>query len=221
MSIESRLTGTGPMSSTIAPMEVDLVGPGGVFGRLKLPEIKTKSGGTTVQVHDQNIEITDMEAFKAFVKSLMGDKSLLLKLANGKTTVKAFMMKTSMLYAKDIHLTGMDGLKSIITDVDINGDGAFTSTVKVRNPSPVELDLGTTKQDIFNAGGEKIAEQGGKMYLLRGDSSYKMKGRVTGRITEETATILGTGVEEDTWLDQVLAYYQGPVTLPRALISAT
>jgi hypothetical protein len=131
------------------------------------------------------------------------------------------MMKTPMLYAKDIHLAGMDGLKSIITDVDINGDGAFTSTVKVRNPSPVELDLGTTKQDILNAGGEKIAEQGGKMYLLRGDSSYKMKGRVTGRITEETATILGTGVEEDTWLDQVLAYYQGLVTLPRALVSAT
>jgi len=60
MSIESRLTGTGPMSSTIAQMEVDMIGPGGLFGRLRLPEIKTKSGGTTVQAHDQTIQIIDV-----------------------------------------------------------------------------------------------------------------------------------------------------------------
>lgn len=48
------------MSSTIAQMEVDMIGPGGLFGRLRLPEIKTKSGGTTVQAHDQTIQIIDV-----------------------------------------------------------------------------------------------------------------------------------------------------------------
>ena len=153
------------------------------------------------------------------MKSLVTGESLVLKLANGKTTVKAFMMKTPILYSKDIHLAGMAGLKSTITDVDINGDKTCTSTVRVSNSSPVEMDLGTIKQDILTPGGEKIAEQGGKMDLQRGDSSHKMKGRLLGSITNDNATILVTGVEEDTWLDQILGYYQGSVTLSRNLVS--
>jgi hypothetical protein len=46
-----------------------------------------------------------------------------------------------------------------------------------------------------------------------------MKGRVLGLITNNNATILGTGMDEDTWLDQVLGYYQGLVTLPTNLVS--
>jgi hypothetical protein len=131
-----------------------MIGPGGLFGRLRLPEIKTKSGGTASQVHDQTIQIIDMEAFKPFVKSLMTDESLVLKLANGKTTVKAFMTKTPILYSKDIHLAGMAGIKSTITDAEINGDKTFTSTVRVSNPSPWRWISGLSS-NMFSLLGEK------------------------------------------------------------------
>jgi hypothetical protein len=72
MSIDSRVTNTGPISSTMSEMDLDMAGPAGVFGRLRLPEVITKSSGATVKVVEQEIKITNMDAFTAFVKSHAG-----------------------------------------------------------------------------------------------------------------------------------------------------
>jgi hypothetical protein len=69
MSIETKVENTGPVGATIAPMTVDMRGPGGVYGRLSLPEIKTKSSGTTLTITDELVKITNMDAFVAFNKS--------------------------------------------------------------------------------------------------------------------------------------------------------
>lgn len=69
MSMESKVGNTGPMGVTMSPMTVDLCGDAGCFGKLNLPEIKTKASGTTISVTDQKIEIVDMDAFIAFNKA--------------------------------------------------------------------------------------------------------------------------------------------------------
>ena len=213
MSIDSQVTGTGPVSSTMAPVEVDMAGPRGVFGRLRLPEVITKSTGTRVQVTDQEIKITDMEAFKAFVKSLMQDEALVMHLQNGHTTIKAFLgMKSSIIYAKDVHMKGMNGPKTVM--VRTEGDGkTFRNTMRSTNPSPVEMDLGTLREDIVNGKGEKIAEQKGKVYLMRGDTEFVMIGSVTGVAPEGEARIVGLGVEEDNWNNDTMPFLNTATTL--------
>ena len=124
MEIESRVTNTGPVSSTISPMTVDLVGPGGAFGKLDLPVIKTNSAGTDVNIPAQLIKITDKAAFKAFVTAILRDESLLLQLKNGKGTVKAMMgMSAQIDYNKDCPLKGMHGPKTTISKTEVAGGG--------------------------------------------------------------------------------------------------
>jgi hypothetical protein len=196
----------------MSAMEVDMAGPGGAFGKLRLPEVITHSSGTTVTVTDQEIKITNMEAFKAFVKSLMQDETLILRLENGHATIKAFLLRSNIIYAKDVHLKGMNGPKTLM--VKTEGDGkAFTNTMKATNPSPVEIDIGTMKMDVVNGKGEKIAEQKGKLYLMRGETEYTMSGTVTGIAADGEARAIGLGVEEDNWNNQTITSLNTPITL--------
>jgi len=219
MEIESRVTNTGPVSSTISPMTVDLVGPGGAFGKLDLPVIKTNSAGTDVNIPAQLIKITDKAAFKAFVTAILRDESLLLQLKNGKGTVKAMMgMSAQIDYNKDCPLKGMHGPKTTISKTEVAG-GGFKNTLKLVNPSPLELDLGTIKQEVRNKDGSVIALQQGKAYLLRGETSFLMEGTVVGKAAGEDAVIVATGVEEDNWHNETITAFQESVVLPKELVS--
>lgn len=102
MSLICHVSNTGPLSSTMSEMDLDMGGPSGAFGPLHLPVVITKSTGTTVTVTDQLIKITSMAAFKSFVKSLMQDEALVLRLENGHTTIKAFLLNANIVYAKDV-----------------------------------------------------------------------------------------------------------------------
>lgn len=212
MSIDSRVTNTGPLSSTMSEMDLDMAGPAGVFGRLRLPQVITKSTGTDVIIADQEIKISNMEAFKAFVKALMQDEALILRLENGHATIKAFMMRANIIYAKDVHLKGMHGPKTVMVKTKVDGK-TFTNTMKATNPSPVEIDLGTVKQDIVNGKGEKIADQKGKVYFMRGETEYTMSGSVTGVAYDGEAMILGLGVEEDNWNNHTIPFLNTPTTV--------
>lgn len=196
----------------MSEMELDLRGPGGVFGRLKLPVVNTKAAGTDVQVRDQLIKITNMEAFKAFVKALMQDESLVLRLENGDATIKAFMMKAKINYNKDMHLKGMNGPKIEMVKTEVDGN-TFKNTMKTINPSPVEMDVGTMRQEILNGKGEKIAEQSGPVILLRGESEAVMTGTVTGTASEGEARVVGLGVTEDNWNNITMPYINSPLAI--------
>jgi hypothetical protein len=213
MSIDSMVRNSGPVSATMAAMELDMAGPGGVFGRLKLPEVLTKSSGTQVKIDDQLIKVTNMDAFVAFNHAIMNDENLVLKLENGKTTIKALMLKSNITYAKNVHMKGMNGPKTIISKTEVSADGkSFTNTLVATNPSPLEIDLGTVKQEIRNGKGEKIAEQKGKVYLSTGETTYTMSGTTTGFPADGEVKIVALGVEEESWNNLTLTSFSMPVT---------
>ncbi|KAL2074899.1 hypothetical protein VTL71DRAFT_8679 [Oculimacula yallundae] len=219
MSIESRVTNTGPTSSTLSSMEVDLVGPLGAFGKLTLPIIKTSSSGTDVNIASQLIKITDKKAFKAFVTAILRDENLVLQLKNGKGTVKAmFGMSTSIDYNKDCHLKGMNGPKTSILSTEVVGEG-YRSTLRMSNPSPLELDLGTLKQEIRNVDGSLVATQQGKAYLVRGDTDYVVEGKVVGKAAGKEVKLFAVGVEEDNWHNETITAFEEPVVLTPELVS--
>jgi hypothetical protein len=220
MSIDSMVANTGPVSATMAAMELDMAGPGGVFGRLQLPEVITKSSGTEVKITEQEIKVTNMDAFVAFNHAIMNDESLILKLENGKTTIKAFIMKANITYAKDVHLKGMNGPKTIISKTEVSADGkSFTNTLVATNPSPLEIDLGTAKQEIRNGKGEVIAEQKGKVYLKTGETTYTMSGTTTGVPADGEVKIVAMGVEEENWNNLTLTSFSMPVTPPQEFLA--
>jgi len=229
MSLVCQVANTGPIGATMTPMTLSMSGNAGCFGTLNLPEIKTSSAGTTITVVEQRIEIVDMDAFVAFNKSIMNDSSLTLHLTNGSSTIKALFLSAKITYAKDVHLTGMSGplttmLSTTMLSTTISPTGTFTNTMQVQNPSPLEIDLGTLKQELRNAKGEKIAVQRGKLYLGRGETRYVMQGEVTGvEVGEGQVRVLGVAVEEDNWNNLTMVHSDTATTVTeefRALCKA-
>ncbi len=212
MTIESRVANTGPFSATQSTMTVDMVGPTGIFGRLVLPEIKTKSGGTDILIPEQEIKIVDMENYKAFVRSLMQDEDLVMKLENGKGTIKAMMMTANIVYRKDVKLKGMHGPKTVMTKTERGGEG-FKNTMLTINPSPLEIDMGLVHYEIRNKDGVKIAEQSGKTYITRGESTSTMVGKITGEASESQAKLVGVTVEDENWHKETIKYLDTTTTL--------
>jgi hypothetical protein len=214
MSIDSRVTNTGPIGATMSAMELDMSGPGGVFGRLALPEVQAKSSGTDVIVTNQTIQITNMEAFIAFTKAIMCDEALVLRLENGNATVKAFLLTANIIYAKNVHMKGMNGPRTTMLKTEIlDGGKEVRNTMRAVNPSPLEIDLGTVRYEIRNGKGVKIAEQKGKIYFGRGETEYVTTAIVTGVAAEGDARIIGLGVEEDNWNNETIPFLDAPVTL--------
>jgi hypothetical protein len=195
----------------MSEMEVDIVGPAGMFGRLRLPEVITKSSGTDIIIAEQEIKISNMEAFIAYVKALMNDEAMIMRLENGHATIRAFWTKSNIIYAKDVHLKCMNGPKTVMKTTVVNGDGSFVNTMVATNPSPLEIDLGTVRHELRNGKGEKIAEQKGKVYFMRGETEYVMTGTVSGREPEGEVRIIGLGVEEDNWNNHTIPFLDIPV----------
>lgn len=211
MSIESRATGTGPVPAKLAPMEVDLVFGGACFGRLKLPEVTTSPSGCDVNIYDQLIPIVDIEAFKAFVKSLMQDEKLTLTLDNGKCTITAFrFLRGKCTYKKNVHIKGMNG--PAIKAVNTTGEA---KTVVLKNPSPLHIDYRVSKFEIQTSDGQAVAELKGPMIIQRGDHEVTMNiTRKTGvPLDGEGYKLVGIGTEDNAWTNDTLKFIQVPVSL--------
>ena len=218
MTIESRVANTGPFSATQSTMTVDMVGPTGIFGRLVLPEIKTKSGGTDILIPEQEIKIVSMKNYKSFVKSLMQDEELVLKLENGKGTIKAMMMTANIVYRKEVKLKGMNGPKTVMTETEKEGEG-FKNTMLTINPSPLEIDMGTVHYEIRSEDGGKIAVQSGKTYITRGESTSVMVGKTMGEAPKLQAKLVGVTVEDDNWHKETITYLDTTTTLSEEFVA--
>jgi hypothetical protein len=218
MGIESRVTNTGPIPATQAPMTVDMIGPKGIFGRLNLPEVKTKSSGADVKIVDQLIEIVDMEAYHAFVKSIQLDKKLTLRLDNGKGTVKALGLKANIVYKKNVELLGMNGPKTEIVETEKTADG-FKNTLKITNPSPLEIDIGENSFEFVDEKGNVIAEEHGKLDIPRGESYHEVFGTVKGKAAPGTIRLVGRDVSEESWLKTTIKNFDAPIALTPELTS--
>jgi hypothetical protein len=218
MEIQARVTRTGPVGATLAPMTVDLVGPAGAFGKLGLPEVKTSSRGADVHIDPQKIDITDYEAFKAFVKSITQDEKLTLRLENGKGTIKALGMKSNITYKKPVELAGMNGPKARIVKAEGTKDDVKIQ-LQVFNPSPVEMDLGVAISELHTADGTKVGDVTGSQQIVRGDNQNEMTGKITGTVSQGPAKLVGIGAEGDTWTKDTNKYLIMNVQVPASMAS--
>jgi Protein of unknown function (DUF3712) len=218
LSIESKVMNTGPVAATQAAMTVDLIGPKGIFGRLDLPEVKTKSSGTDVTVTKQLITIVDLAALQAFVQSIQLDEQLTLHLDNGKSTIKAMGMTANIIYKKEVHLKGMNGPKTeIVTTVEAGA--GFKNSLKIINPSPLEIDLGETTFEYIDEDNNVIAVQRGRLNIPRGESLHEVVGEVKKKGPSGTVRLVGKDVEKESWLKETVKYFDAPIVLTPELTS--
>jgi hypothetical protein len=197
------------------PMVVDLVFDGGCFGKLQLPEVKTSSSGTAVNVYDQHIKILNMDAFKSFVRSLMCDEKLVLVLDNGECAIKALGMRGRCTYKKDVHLAGMNGPPCEIKRTD-----AKTNTILVHNVSPLEIDHGVSMFEIQDSQGNKVAEVKGPMQIKRGDFEITMDISRTGiKPASGDGVLVGKGTDNQAWTNITLTYIRTPLKFTDEFVS--
>ncbi|MBE7180856.1 MAG: DUF3712 domain-containing protein, partial [Terriglobus roseus] len=79
---------TGPVFATVSAMTMDLSGPGGIYGKLSMPEFKITPKETKIDIEKQRITITDLDAFMAMSRAVVQDHKLAMTLENGRGTVK-------------------------------------------------------------------------------------------------------------------------------------
>ncbi|KAM3541426.1 hypothetical protein BM221_002076 [Beauveria bassiana] len=212
ISLKGKTTKIGVAKATVSAMTVDMVGPRGAFGRLNVPEIKMGSfGAADITIVEQEIAIINMEAFKAFVASIMHDDQLVMRLENGQVTVKSMGMTSNIVYNKVLNLRGLKSLETTLLKVEAD-DGGVKSTFSVVNPSQFEVDLGTVIYEVRDKDGNRIGEQKGATYVSRGESSLALHGSVEGDVSSGETRFVGVDVEEENWLKQIMGSIEVVVT---------
>ncbi|KAI0556045.1 hypothetical protein F4679DRAFT_15895 [Xylaria curta] len=149
VSLEARITRTGPASATITPMTLELCGPAGQFGKVTLPAITTQAYGAEVVVTSQLVRIIDKEALKAFIREIIKNDSAVLSLRNGETFITALGIgPREILYEKELELPGMKGpvvkvhAASIVQNPQVAGSSS-SANFKPSNATPFNTSLTT------------------------------------------------------------------------------
>lgn len=206
MSIDCRVSGTGPVSSTVSPMELDLMFDGYCFGRLNLPEIRTSFRGAKVMVHDQTIEILDVAAYKMFVRSVILGAETSFQLDNGDCTISALGLSKSCDYALDLSMRGMGGLAATLKKVHRDGD-SITAIFEFANPSPVEIEHGFCSFAILNDRGGRVASLTAELRIVQGAFKVTMQGSLCpGAVVSERARLVGVGTEQLSWCNETIKF---------------
>jgi hypothetical protein len=218
ISVEARVTNTGPVPAVMSPFEADMVYEGGVFGKLKIPEVHTSPSGCEVNLYDQLIQILDYEAWMAFVKAIVTQDKLALTLDNGHCTITAMrFLKGNCVYRKAVVMKGMKGPATTIKNT--TAERIYTN---VFNPSPVDIDHGLSMFEIQSADGEVIAELKGDMRIARNNGEVIMN--ITRKtdvplISAEGIRLVGKGTDGQAWTDASIKYIQVPLTLTDQFLS--
>lgn len=218
VTIESRVTGTGPINSTISAMELDLTFNGFSFGKIHLPSIHTSLWGTKVNIYDQTIKITDMAIYKAFIRSILTDNETCFQLENGTCTIKALGVTAHCNYCLEIPILGMLGPKTVIKKIDKDGDGHVRAVIDVQNPGPVEIYHGWSLFELKNDKQETVADLEGNFELKRGWSELALAGKLRdGAAFSATAKsrLVAKGVEANTWCNETIQFIDTSVELKR------
>jgi len=219
MQVESNTYNTGITSATLAPMTVEMVGPEGVFGYLNLPEVKTSSKGADVNISPQHIKITNMEAYKAFSTAIQLDEEVTMTLDNGDGNIKALLGLTAkVVYKKEVTMKGMDGPYTEIVKTVVTGPDTFTNTMKITNPSPVEIQLGPVTMQYKNAAGVVLAEQSADIFIRRGETIYEATGKVLSKGDVSSVSLVGgSELSKKSWLTFTLSLFDIPIQLSSEL----
>jgi hypothetical protein len=192
------------MPASMAAMVCDMEYQGKSMGKIQFPAIKLGMNGGPVTIPEQEIKILDMEAFKSFVKAVMTEDMITVKLANGQCELKAAGLTVKFTYNKEVQLKGMMGPKSVMVDSRRQGDG-ICNTLKISNPSPVEVQHGDSVLEIINTKGEVMAELEGDLQIVRGEFEFITAGSVNKGVSiTPTARLVGKRVKDGTWADETI-----------------
>ncbi|KAI9158463.1 hypothetical protein HJFPF1_06458 [Paramyrothecium foliicola] len=214
ISMETRVTGTGPVSSTVSAMEVNLTFDGHCFSTMCLPELCTSWWGTDIVVRDQRVKITDMAAYKDYVRSVISSEDTGFKLENGGCTISALGLSVDCNYNLDVPLKGMGGLKGAIKNIERKEGAKLMMTVILHNPSPVEIDHGMSLFELRNPHKGVLATLKGGLKILRGDFDVMLEGELLqGAVETKAVTLAGIGVEGNTWCSETIKFIQPTMEL--------
>ncbi|EEU46294.1 uncharacterized protein NECHADRAFT_99932 [Fusarium vanettenii 77-13-4] len=205
LAIESRLVDSGAISSIIGAMDVELSFNGFSFGTVELPEVQTSFWGTKVLVKEQRIDITDMTAFRTFIRSLMLDSDSSFQLDNGWCTVGALGTSSGCEMCLDIPLKCMNGPQMELKKLSRSSDNGIVATFRLDNLSPMEIDHGRCIFELRNTRGETMAELRGDLNIVRGQADYTLHGTTRpGVAPSDMARLVGVGVEGSSWCSETI-----------------
>lgn len=197
-------------------MTMDLSGPGGIFGRLQMPELKLTPTETKIDIVRQRIQITDINAFLELSRVLTQEKKTQMSLVNGVGTVKILgYFSFPIKFQKTCEVIGMDGPRTEFINASPDGRSV---TAKIYNPSPLEMDLGDAVFECKNAEGRVLATQRGAIRIMRGESEHVVSMEINAPEDMETVgdistlRMVGKEVTGDSWLSRGIQHYD--VELP-------
>lgn len=205
LAIESRLVNSGAISSIIGAIDVELSFNGFSFGTVELPEVQASFWGTKVSVKEQHINITDMTAFRTFIRSLMLDTDSSFQLDNGWCTVGGLGTSSGCEICLDIPLKCMGGPQMELKKLSRSDDNGILATFRLDNPSPVELYHGRCIFELRNTQGETMAELRGDLNIVRGQAEFTLHGTTRpGVAPSDMARLVGVGVEGSSWCRETI-----------------
>ena len=211
--VKTRVTGTGPISSTVSAMELDISYNDRSFGRMSLPAFKTQHHGTEVEVPEQHVKITDMPAYVAYVQSIVTSKETLFRLGNGTCKVHALGLRAKCDFCREFSIPGMNGPQGVLSGLSRNGD-EISLAVKCHNPSPVEIDQGDCTFEFRNDRDEVAAEVQGRVDIVRGEFEVVLKGALKGSAAPSSRMSLkGTGAKGSHWRNETAKFVNVEVEL--------
>ncbi|KAF4965536.1 hypothetical protein FSARC_6667 [Fusarium sarcochroum] len=206
LTIESRLVGTGTVSTTIDAMNADLSFNGTKFGKVKLPEIQTSFWGTKLVIQEQRIDITNRATYHTFVRSLIVDDETSLQLESNGCTVRALGTSSTCDLHLDMPLKAVGGPRIALKKLSRSGEN-MTTTFNLNNPGPVEIDHGTCIFELHNGHSETQAELKGELNIARGQSEVILHGTTRNDVVPSHRTrLVGVGVEgnKKSWLSETI-----------------
>lgn len=183
-----------------------------------MPAITTHSDGAPIVVTDQLVRISDKAALQAFIQPVIVDSHAVLVLRDGHTTVRALGIGPKpVCYEKDMPMAGMNGPHVRVVsasagaeggdgDGDGNGNGngndtekgnGLTFTIRVANPSPMEISFGECGFEIQNGAGEVFAELTGALDTRCGQFEATLRGTVNKHVSIGATTTTTTMSEKD------------------------
>ncbi|OTA97154.1 hypothetical protein M434DRAFT_26985 [Hypoxylon sp. CO27-5] len=233
VSLEARTLNTGPAKATISSMTVELHSVAGCFGKMTLPEIVTGADGAPIVVKNQIVEITDKTALQFFVVPAIKRNIAKLSLKNGQTSISisAFnVAPRTICYERDIRMQGMDGPEIRIKSASVTSRPAtpsalsssssgnlmranVTVTLRVKNPSPIEISFGICEFEIQNSNNEVFAELKGHLDIRCDHFNATFQGVADKRVTltEGKARLVGRRCVGAGWCDETIKGIDIPI----------
>ncbi|UNI20078.1 hypothetical protein JDV02_006204 [Purpureocillium takamizusanense] len=220
LTVEFRLTKTGPIRSTVSEMDVSLAFNGFCFARIRLPTVRTSFWGANVRIQEQRLHIADMATFKSYMRSIIMDDETNFQLEQGRCTVAALGVTANCDYRMNIPIRGMGGPEAKVQSLKRVGED-LTMVLIVENPSPVEVDLGTTVFALRSGSSQPYAELKGPLTIVRGKFGCVLQGKArTGATLSTRMRLTGICAEEVSWCREAVPFLDLAVDLSPGIVAA-